>query len=217
MPPASTSGVSRMTSTRGRTRSRRLWGTGVLVDSYAASMRDDDRYREWAGRMERHTCSPGMAAASLRWAARYDVRELLGDVRAPTLVIHRTDDTGTPVEHGRYLAEHIPGATYVELPGEDHAFFLGDQQPVLDAYLVVPRHARRRRRAAEHDPPRRAQERVRIRLGQPHAVGTRGRGARRPGPDQRRDRRAAAHVPVHRRWPAAAGVRQARRHDAASN
>ena len=115
----------------------RLWGSGVLVDSYAPSMRDNDRFREWAARLERHTCSPGMAAASLRWAARYDVRALLLDtVTAPTLVIHRTDDTGTPVEHGRYLAQHIPGATYVELPGEDHAFFLGDQQPMLDAILT---------------------------------------------------------------------------------
>ena len=57
-------------------------------------------------------------------------------MRAPTLVIHRTDDTGTPVEHGRYLAQHIPGATYVELPGEDHTFFLGEQQPMLDAILT---------------------------------------------------------------------------------
>lgn len=114
----------------------RLWGTGELVASYAPAMKDDERFRDWAGRQERHTCSPGMAAASMRWAARYDVRDLLPDLSAPTLVIHRAQDLGAPVEHGRYLAAHIPDATYVELPGEDHTFFLGDQEGMVDAILT---------------------------------------------------------------------------------
>ena len=86
----------------------RLWGTGELVASYAPSRKDDERFLEWAARQERHTCSPGMAAASLRWAMRYDVRDLLPTVHTPTLVVHRADDLGVPVEHGRYLAAGSP-------------------------------------------------------------------------------------------------------------
>ena len=55
---------------------RACWST-----SYAPAMSDDERFREWAARQERHTCSPGMAAASMRWAARYDVRDLLPTCR----------------------------------------------------------------------------------------------------------------------------------------
>ena len=114
----------------------RLWGTGELVASYAPSLKDDERFLEWAARQERHTCSPGMAAASLRWAMRYDVRDLLPTVHTPTLVVHRADDLGAPVEHGRYLAARIPDATYAELPGEDHTFFLGDQDSMIDTILT---------------------------------------------------------------------------------
>jgi class 3 adenylate cyclase/DNA-binding CsgD family transcriptional regulator len=61
-----------------------------------------------------------------------DVRHVLPSVRVPTLVIHRTGDRSLPVEGSRYLAEHIPGARYVELPGEDHLPFVGDQDAILD-------------------------------------------------------------------------------------
>ena len=69
----------------------------------------------------------------LPWAARVDVRPLLGRLRSPTLVLHRADDRTVPVEHSKFLAEHIPGATLMELPGEAHTIFLGDQRPVIDA------------------------------------------------------------------------------------
>jgi pimeloyl-ACP methyl ester carboxylesterase/DNA-binding CsgD family transcriptional regulator len=114
----------------------RAWGTGAMAGAYAPSMRDNERFRDWLARLERHTCSPGMAAASMRWAAKYDVRPLLGTLVAPTLVVHRAGDTGIPVGHGRYLGAHIPDATYVELPGEDHMFFLGDQETMVDTIIT---------------------------------------------------------------------------------
>jgi pimeloyl-ACP methyl ester carboxylesterase len=68
--------------------------------------------------MERHTCSPGSVEALCRWAAAVDARALLAGPRMPVLVIHRQGDHVAPAPDGRYLAEHIPGAEYAELPGE---------------------------------------------------------------------------------------------------
>jgi class 3 adenylate cyclase len=61
-----------------------------------------------------------------------DVRHVLPSVRVPTLVIHRTDDRCLKVEEGRFVAERIPGAKFVELIGEDHLPFVGDQDSILD-------------------------------------------------------------------------------------
>ena len=101
----------------------------------APSMADSARYREWAARMERHTCSPGSVEALARWAAAIDVRPLLPGLHMPVLVIHRRGDRSVPVTDGRYLAEHIPGAEYAELPGEDHTLFVGDQRAVHQAII----------------------------------------------------------------------------------
>jgi class 3 adenylate cyclase len=73
-----------------------------------------------------------------------DIRDVLSSIRAPTLVVHRTENTFYRVEHGRYLAEHIPGARLVEVPGIDYFSFLGDSEAVLTevekfvAGLVAP-------------------------------------------------------------------------------
>src|SRR6185369_16254901 len=60
-----------------------------------------------------------------------DIRDVLPSIRVPTLVLHRTGDRCLRVEEGRYLASRIPGATFVELPGEDHLPFAGDQDAIL--------------------------------------------------------------------------------------
>ena len=113
----------------------RAWGSGEVFGARAPSMADKARYREWAARMERHTCSPGSVEALCRWAATIDVRPLLAGLRLPVLVIHRRGDTAVPASDGRYLAEHIPGAEYVELPGADHTLFAGDQRAVHAAVI----------------------------------------------------------------------------------
>jgi DNA-binding CsgD family transcriptional regulator len=82
--------------------------------------------------------------------ASLDVRTVLSDVRAPTVVIHRVDETWVPIEHGRYLAAHIPGARMIELPGVDHWPWIGDSDAVLteiEAFLTGVRRARRPRPA----------------------------------------------------------------------
>jgi pimeloyl-ACP methyl ester carboxylesterase/DNA-binding CsgD family transcriptional regulator len=116
-------------------RAARAWGSGAVLGAHAPTMQDSARYRDWAARLERHTCSPGMVAALCRWAASLDVRALLPELRAPTLVIHRQDDRSVPAGQCRYLAEHIPGAVFAELPGEDHTIFLGDQRTTIDTVV----------------------------------------------------------------------------------
>jgi class 3 adenylate cyclase len=64
--------------------------------------------------------------------AQIDVRDVLPIIQVPTLIVHRTDDRALSVEGSRYMAERIEGAHYVEVPGEDHLPFLGDQDQILD-------------------------------------------------------------------------------------
>jgi class 3 adenylate cyclase len=74
--------------------------------------------------------SPRMVRDLWSWVERIDVRSVLPSVRVPTLVLHRTDEI-VPVDLGRYLAEHIPHARLVELPGRDHIMFVGDVDRLL--------------------------------------------------------------------------------------
>jgi pimeloyl-ACP methyl ester carboxylesterase/DNA-binding CsgD family transcriptional regulator len=116
-------------------RTAREWGNGAFIARHAPDMADSATYHRWAARMERHTCSPGMVAAMCRSAARWDVREMLADVQAPTLVLQRTNDRTIPIEEGRYLAEHIPEAELLELPGDNHVIVVGDQRSTVDAMI----------------------------------------------------------------------------------
>ena len=85
---------------------------------------------ETAAALERASASPAMAAALVEAVIRTDVRSLLPQVAVPTLVIHRHGEL-IPVEQGRYLAEHIPCAEYVELDGADHLPWVGDTDAVV--------------------------------------------------------------------------------------
>jgi class 3 adenylate cyclase len=111
---------------------RATWGTGSSVEFTAPSRASDDRFREWFGRCERLASSPDYAAERVRARLGDDVRPLLPLVRVPTLVLHRRDDRFIRVEAGRYLAARIAGAKYVELPGEDNLFFVGDVDAIFD-------------------------------------------------------------------------------------
>ena len=97
-------------------------GTGFLLDLAAPSVANDPEVREFWIECEQQMASPAQAAAITRIAETVDVRGLLPQVQAPTLVIHSVDNTLYPIEHGRYLAEHIPNARFVEFAGRDHIF-----------------------------------------------------------------------------------------------
>jgi len=104
------------------------WGEGVLVPINAPSRRDDEAFVQWFGRLERASASPGAILALMRANYGIDVRHVLPVIQAPTLILHRVGDRTVPVEAGRYLAQHIRGARYVELPGDDHLLQAFDQQ-----------------------------------------------------------------------------------------
>jgi len=110
---------------------RTTWGSpeGVrkmLAGWLAPSMADDERFCEWMGKHVRLGASPGAAVALQRMNRTIDVRSVLPTLHVPTLVLRRVDDPGASIGASRYLADHIPGAKYVELPGNAHFYFVGD-------------------------------------------------------------------------------------------
>jgi class 3 adenylate cyclase len=96
------------------------WGEGMLVPINAPSMRNDKAFVQSFGRLERAASSPGGIQALFRADYENDARHLLPSIRVPTLIFHRKGDSLVPVACGRDMAQKIPGAKYVELPGEDH-------------------------------------------------------------------------------------------------
>ena len=109
----------------------RDWGGPVGLKSRAPSRADDARFSENWARYLRLGASPAAVSALVRMNAEIDVRSVLPNVLVPTLVMHRVGDRAIPVEAGRYVAEHIPGAKFVELPGDDHLPWVGDSDAVL--------------------------------------------------------------------------------------
>jgi pimeloyl-ACP methyl ester carboxylesterase len=99
----------------------RSWGTGeYTLSKFAPGMLQDEAARRFMARWERLSASPSAVIAINKMNREIDARHILPAIRVPTLVIHRVGDNAVPVEAGRYLASNIPGATYLELPGNNH-------------------------------------------------------------------------------------------------
>jgi class 3 adenylate cyclase/alpha-beta hydrolase superfamily lysophospholipase len=107
------------------------WGEGANLDTLAPSSGDDPQLREWFARLERLAASPGRMRRLVAAAAEVDVRPALGQISAPTLVVHRTEDRFMDVRHSREYAKRIPGARLVELPGVDSLPSSGDADALL--------------------------------------------------------------------------------------
>lgn len=119
------------------------WGGPWAIAEYAPSRADEPRFREWWARMLRASSSPTGIRRVLDAVTETDVRALLPHVGVRTLVLHRAGDRLVPTAAGRYLAEQMPNATYLELPGADHMLFI-DSDRVVDAvhgFLREPTHA----------------------------------------------------------------------------
>lgn len=99
------------------------WGTGASIEIFAPTVANDPTARAWWAKLERSAASPGMLSGAALMALETDVRHLLGAVHVPTLVLHQRGDRAVSVHGGRWLAEKIPGARFVELPGIDHQFW----------------------------------------------------------------------------------------------
>jgi len=126
----------------------RAWATGEWWDGGQPSAADDVRHRAWWARYLRMAASPAMAQNVIRMNMGLDVRDVLDRIVVPTLILHRTGDAWIDVGHARYLAEHIPNASYVELVGSDHRPWLGDVDAIADEIEVflTGRKSRPRRR-----------------------------------------------------------------------
>jgi hypothetical protein len=112
-------------------RLEREWGDGGDLAAMAPSIAGDEPARRAWGRAQRLAATPTAARALLRMMLDIDVRPLLPAIRVPVVILHRVDEVAVDVSHSRYMAEHIPGARYVELPGADHLPWIGDVEPVV--------------------------------------------------------------------------------------
>jgi class 3 adenylate cyclase len=110
----------------------RDWGGEFDVGSLAPSLASDDAFKRQMSTYFRLSASPGSALALARMNTQIDVRHVLPTIGVPTLVLHRTGDLDSNVAEGRYIAERIPGAKFVELPGVDHLPWAGNQEDITD-------------------------------------------------------------------------------------
>jgi len=109
-----------------------LWGKGGRLDQLAPSAAQDPRLRSWWGQFERAGNNPQAANAVFRMLVDGDVRHALPVIHVPALVLHRTGDRFIDVAEARNLRDEIPGAKYVELPGDDHLPWVGDSDAIAD-------------------------------------------------------------------------------------
>jgi pimeloyl-ACP methyl ester carboxylesterase len=110
----------------------REWGNLMDLAHYVPSKIGDEAFASRLATYLRRAASPGAAVALLRMNTDIDIRGVLPTIRVPTLVIHRTGDRDVNVDEGHWLAARIPGARFVELPGDDHFPWVGDQDVILD-------------------------------------------------------------------------------------
>jgi pimeloyl-ACP methyl ester carboxylesterase len=109
-----------------------VWGQGLLDEVFAPSFADDPAAQRWASRHERYSATPAMVIQLSEMFLDVDVRDVLPSVHTPTLALHRRHDRVVSPLAGRWLADHIGGARFVEFEGNDHLPWAGDQDALLD-------------------------------------------------------------------------------------
>jgi pimeloyl-ACP methyl ester carboxylesterase len=108
------------------------WGTAPNLELLAPSRAADERFRAWFTRVRRFRGGPDEMAWLVRTCWEQDVRPLLRSISVPTLVLHREGNRYLVLGAGRYLAEHIPNAKFVVLPGNDFLFYVSDTDNLVD-------------------------------------------------------------------------------------
>jgi class 3 adenylate cyclase len=111
---------------------RETWGTALALEIVAPERVEDEQFRAWFSRSARFGSGPDQVADIVRACIEHDVRPLLASISVPTLVVHREGNRFIELGAGRYLAEHIPDARFVVLPGNAHLFFVGDTDTLAD-------------------------------------------------------------------------------------
>jgi pimeloyl-ACP methyl ester carboxylesterase len=103
-----------------------------LLENDAPSMLGDEAFRRWYGARLRLSASPRAAADLQRMNIETDTRGVVSSIHVPSLILHRSGDRNVHVKNARYAAERIPGARYVEMPGDDHLPWVGDSARIVD-------------------------------------------------------------------------------------
>jgi class 3 adenylate cyclase len=111
---------------------RKQWGGPIGLEFWGPSVAHDERFCQWWAKYLRLGASPNAVVSLFRMNAEIDVRGVLPAIHVPTLVLHRSGDRAIRIEHGRYLAQHIPGARLHELLGDDHLWWVGDLETITD-------------------------------------------------------------------------------------
>ena len=109
----------------------KYWGTPIGLKKLAPSVANDERMRQWYAHHQRVSASPGAGVTLYRMNVEVDIRAILPTIRVPTLILHRSGDQLLPCQGARYMAAQIPGAKFVELPGDDHIAWIGNTAPLL--------------------------------------------------------------------------------------
>jgi class 3 adenylate cyclase len=109
----------------------KYWGTGAMIKTLIPDMAENPDAIALFGKFERLSASPGAAKSFALLNALIDVSSILPTVRIPTLVLHRKHDAQVPIELGRDVAALIPGARFIEYPGNEHALVRGDVDALL--------------------------------------------------------------------------------------
>jgi class 3 adenylate cyclase len=120
------------------------WGQGAMLEVNAPSHAEDPEARAFYARLERASVSPGMLRSLFEMFLDIDVRHVVPSVHVPTLLLHASHDRLVNIRHGRWLAEHLPNARLIEVPGIDHALWYQDIGPALgliQEFLTGTRHA----------------------------------------------------------------------------
>jgi class 3 adenylate cyclase len=116
------------------------WGKGLGIDWIAPSLGGQEWARAWFARVQVHSNTPGGAEAFMRMAFDIDVRDVAPAINVPTLIVHTTGDKVCHVENARFLARTIPGARYVELPGEDHVPWFAPDETLAEIREFLTGH-----------------------------------------------------------------------------
>ena len=109
------------------------WGSGDMqLESLAPSKADDAAFMEWLANYFRSGASPTAAMVLTKMNTQVDIIDILGSIKVPTLIMQRTNDIDVKIDEGRFIAERIEGARFVEFSGNDHLFWAGNTQEILD-------------------------------------------------------------------------------------
>lgn len=109
-----------------------FWGSGQSLPFFAPSAAEDEAMRSWWGKFERLGGDPKAVVELMEMNSEIDITDILNTVQTPTLVIHREHDVMVDYEGGRQLAEGIPDARMVTLPGHDHLAWVGDWKAIVE-------------------------------------------------------------------------------------